>query len=98
MIFFFTVENKVISIETKCFFPEKKTEVVDDTTEANVQEYTFLIFSLFTDIVDRILLRQNITPIISQSVPREMGRYKGLNSSAAKYYAYYLTECSQRNG
>ncbi|XP_071152762.1 uncharacterized protein [Mytilus edulis] len=44
-----------ISVESRCYFPEVKSEPVNADTEFYTKEYTWNIFCLYTDIIDKVL-------------------------------------------
>ncbi|XP_021366171.1 uncharacterized protein LOC110458668 [Mizuhopecten yessoensis] len=64
------MDKGVLSIESRCHFSDKLTETVNELTETTVKEYTWQVFCIYTDFIDLVLYHQNITPIISRSVPK----------------------------
>ncbi|XP_060065175.1 uncharacterized protein LOC132545509 [Ylistrum balloti] len=64
------LDKGVLSVESRCYFPEKLTETVNALTETTVREYTWQVFCLYTDLIDHVLFYQNITPVLSRSVPK----------------------------
>ncbi|CAL1535024.1 unnamed protein product, partial [Lymnaea stagnalis] len=61
-----------LRVETRCFMPTSKTQQLDQDTEYHVQEYTFNIFCLFTDIIDLLVGRLRLRVINTQKVPNNM--------------------------
>ncbi|XP_033743245.1 uncharacterized protein LOC117329409 isoform X2 [Pecten maximus] len=64
------MDKGVLSLESRCYFPETLTDTVNDLTETTVKDYTWQVFCLYTDWIDLVLFHQNITPVISRSVPK----------------------------
>jgi hypothetical protein len=67
----------VISIESKCYIPDNKCGPVDELTEVYVKEYTWNIFCLYTDIIEKVLKQRNIVYIESGDAPKEFGKSQG---------------------
>ncbi|KAK3588393.1 hypothetical protein CHS0354_028970 [Potamilus streckersoni] len=63
----------VLTVESKCYMPEIDqsldfTEIPKETA-SYVKEYTWGVFCIFTDLIDDILHKQSVTPIIIKNVP-----------------------------
>jgi hypothetical protein len=65
--------NSTISVESRCYLPEKKSGSVNDLTETYVQQYTWNIFCLYTDIIEKILKQCNIVYLVSGEIPKGLG-------------------------
>ncbi|KAL3880394.1 hypothetical protein ACJMK2_032638 [Sinanodonta woodiana] len=66
-------EEMVLTVESKCYMPEVEeylevTEISKET-ESYVKEYTWGVFCIFIDLIDDILYKQGVTPIITKNVP-----------------------------
>jgi hypothetical protein len=64
-------------IESKCYIPDNKCGPVDELTEVYVKEYTWNIFCLYTDIIEKVLKQRNIVYIESGDAPKEFGKSQG---------------------
>ncbi|XP_062577173.1 uncharacterized protein LOC134239045 [Saccostrea cucullata] len=63
------VDKRVLSVESKCYIPDKKTDLLNELTESYVWDYTFRIMCLYTDYIDRIIQWQGLVPIITHNYP-----------------------------
>ncbi|CAC5389319.1 LRRK2 [Mytilus coruscus] len=62
-------DNREIVVQSKCYLPDLKTEPVNDETEFYVKEYTWNIFCLYTDMIDKVLKQRDIIYLESGDVP-----------------------------
>jgi hypothetical protein len=44
-------------------------------TPSYVKDYTWNIFCIFTDIVDDLLQRSRIVPMVTKDFPKDLGEY-----------------------
>ena len=56
------------------------SEDLKEELKADMKEYAYIVFSLFTDIVDRVLKRLNVVAVISGNVPTLPGNTVVLTS------------------
>lgn len=64
-----------ISVESRCYFPEVKSEPVNADTEFYTKEYTWNIFCLYTDIIDKVLKQSLVVYTLWSDIPQEFGEY-----------------------
>lgn len=63
------LDKKVLSVESKCYMPDKKSDIMNELTESYVWDYTFRIMCLYTDFIDRIIRWQGLVPLITHNYP-----------------------------
>ncbi|CAG2234887.1 LRRK2 [Mytilus edulis] len=66
------LENSVITIESKCYLPDMKVGPVDELTETYVREYTWNIFCLYTDLLEKVLKQKNIIYLQTGEAPTDL--------------------------
>ncbi|VDI29782.1 Hypothetical predicted protein, partial [Mytilus galloprovincialis] len=64
-------DNREIVVQTKCYLPDLKTEPVNDETEFYVKEYTWNIFCLYTDMIEKVLKQRDLIYLESGDVPND---------------------------
>ena len=71
-------DQESIIIESKCYMPdlEKQEDTrISKETVSYVNEYTWNIFCIYTDLIDDILRRENIPAAIVKKVPPGLGKH-----------------------
>nr|XP_022323918.1 uncharacterized protein LOC111124909 isoform X4 [Crassostrea virginica] len=63
------LDKKVLSVESKCYMPDKKTDLLNELTESYAWDYTFRVMCLYTDFIDRIIQSQGLVPLITHNYP-----------------------------
>ncbi|CAC5381877.1 LRRK2 [Mytilus coruscus] len=66
------MENCVITIESKCYLPDMKVGPVDELTETYVREYTWNIFCLYTDLLEKVLKQKNVIYLQTGEAPTDL--------------------------
>lgn len=79
-ISFCTADKKVLSVESKCYMPDKKSDLMNELTESYVWDYTFRIMCLYTDFIDRIIRWQGLVPLVTHNYPTGIGERSGHKS------------------
>lgn len=67
-------------MESKCYMPDKKSDIMNELTESYVWDYTFRIMCLYTDFIDRIIRWQGLVPLITHNYPTGIGERSGYKS------------------
>ncbi|KAK3777048.1 hypothetical protein RRG08_008898 [Elysia crispata] len=61
-----------LRLETRCYMPSHQTQRIDFDTQFHVEEYSFNIFCIFSDMIDLIITRLRLKVTYTQSIPRNM--------------------------
>ncbi|XP_052093537.1 uncharacterized protein LOC127729717 [Mytilus californianus] len=64
-------EKLQISVESRCYFPDVKSGPINADTEMYTNEYTWNIFCLYTDIIDKILKQSLVVYTLWSDIPQE---------------------------
>ena len=70
-------DGECITVESKCYMPDLESHEdakISKETISYVNEYTWNIFCIFTDLIDDLLRRENITAAIEKTVPMGLGK------------------------
>ena len=64
-------------MQSKCYMPDLESHEdakVSKETTSYVKEYTWNIFCIFTDLIDDLLQRENITAAVIKDIPTGLGK------------------------
>ncbi|RUS75929.1 hypothetical protein EGW08_016317, partial [Elysia chlorotica] len=61
-----------LRLETRCFMPSHHSQRIDFDTQFHVEEYSFNVFCIFSDMIDLIITRLRLIVTFTQSIPRNM--------------------------
>ena len=64
-------------MQSKCYMPDLESHEdakVSKETTSYVKEYTWNIFCIFTDLIDDLLQRENITAAVIKDIPMGLGK------------------------
>ena len=67
----------MITVESICYMPtveDLDSPLMSKETPAYVTDYTFHVFSLYTDIIVDLLFRQNATFAVEKDYPDSFGK------------------------
>ena len=64
-------------MQSKCYMPDLENDEeakISKETTSYVKEYTWNIFCIFTDLIDDLLRRENITAAVIKDIPTGLGK------------------------